>query len=465
MAITYDAPSNTITVTGYTEETPCTFEDIYQADVANGWGVVSKQGDSQYLFDACIVVGNDVNTSWLKDSAVQIEFSASCITANWQRPLIHVQNEGHFQLGTLLDATDKTTEDGVSILDTEPQAHALIDSDANSEINLYGSLFACTGYVSHFTINSDDTYKSQIYECQLDNVYISSVNSSVDVTLSRITQKHTTYGIRYMGGVMDDVYLHSNGYALYWYGGCVTTGYSITNLKARNNTYLILAYSLSESDNSYLINADVDNWNFSWANVQAGVIYRQYTFDAKCIDKNGNPINGVSAVGEYINPYGEAFSVSTGADGKIATQTTDHGFFDQTHGDTEQLKTPLKVTYSKKGLVTAVKYYVLDEKTKDTVLMISTADLPIIPYTVYRTRERLIYHFKTTLRLRGKAMPKPIKKLLKLRGKISDRYGFFSHVIKLKGRKSSVLTHRIHLKGSLSQRFVQKIKAVGKMKK
>jgi len=47
MGITYDSTNNIIIVTGFTESDPCTFEDIYQADQTNGWGVVSKQGDCQ----------------------------------------------------------------------------------------------------------------------------------------------------------------------------------------------------------------------------------------------------------------------------------------------------------------------------------------------------------------------------------------------------------------------------------
>jgi len=65
----------------------------------------------------------------------------------------------------------------------------------------------------------------------------------------------------------------------------------------------------------------------------------------------------------------EAFTDTTDENGEISTQTVDHGYFDQAHGDTEQLKTPLKVTYSKAGYQTVVKYYDLDEKTKDVVLM------------------------------------------------------------------------------------------------
>jgi len=106
-----------------------------------------------------------------------------------------------------------------------------------------------------------------------------------------------------------------------------------------------------------------------WHGTSTAEVYRQYTFDAHCQDKDGNNLNGVSAVADYISPYGQAFSETSDVNGDISTQTADHGFFDQAHGDTEQLKTPLKVTYSKAGYQTVVKYYDLEEKTKDVVVL------------------------------------------------------------------------------------------------
>jgi len=46
MAITYDAPSNTITVTGYTEGSPCTFNDLWTADKAGSLSLHDRDGIS-----------------------------------------------------------------------------------------------------------------------------------------------------------------------------------------------------------------------------------------------------------------------------------------------------------------------------------------------------------------------------------------------------------------------------------
>ena len=153
---------------------------------------------------------------------------------------------------------------------------------------------------------------------------------------------------------------------------------TVKNVFARGNTYLFNALQIGhpsdpELGSSHFINVDADNWNFKTfsappAGWQPGKIYREYEFDVTCIDHNG-AVDGVSVIGEYIDPYGEAFSVSTGIDGKIATQIVKHGFFRYDTGDIEQLMTPLKATYSKPGYQTVVKPYPLDREIVDRVRM------------------------------------------------------------------------------------------------
>ena len=64
MAITYDSASNIITISGGTSSTPLTFEDIYNADVTNGWNIFIKLGDKNYktyaklLFKYCYFTDN-----------------------------------------------------------------------------------------------------------------------------------------------------------------------------------------------------------------------------------------------------------------------------------------------------------------------------------------------------------------------------------------------------------------------
>ena len=59
IAVTFDAPTTTIQVTGGTSGAPATWEDVYQADVAGGWGVVERVvQDAMYRTTASLNIGD-----------------------------------------------------------------------------------------------------------------------------------------------------------------------------------------------------------------------------------------------------------------------------------------------------------------------------------------------------------------------------------------------------------------------
>lgn len=152
----------------------------------------------------------------------------------------------------------------------------------------------------------------------------------------------------------DDIVLYNNAYNLYFY--MMYAGVP-KNVKARNSSTAQF-YCYSISTDKYVINGDLDAWTFSYGGSGSKAVYRQYEFNAHCQDKNGAALSGVSTVGEYIGVGGggQAFSVSSGESGDVATQTVDHSYFNQVNGSAEQLIAPLKVTYSKPGYRTLVKH-------------------------------------------------------------------------------------------------------------
>lgn len=72
MAISYNAGTNTLTVTGAGN----TFAAIYAADVAGGWGVVRNQGQ-QYYFGCHIVIGDGSTITDLTDEAAETAADAA----------------------------------------------------------------------------------------------------------------------------------------------------------------------------------------------------------------------------------------------------------------------------------------------------------------------------------------------------------------------------------------------------
>jgi len=364
--ITYDAPNKIITVTGFTEGTPCTYEDLYQADQSGGWGVITKQGIGQYLIDCRIIIGDGSTDTWFAGEDVQIEFTDTVVTKNFD--ILHnIKYNGHFRYGKVENESKKISSAGVSVYvacDTYYGLYLIYCSSpyVQKRVELYSSHFSSKStHTSYPTTIFGLRDNCPVWHCifnrfQLKTCIIDGFNIlilSVGFTFA--------YGV---GGIMDDVTVHKGTYAFYALFNDVL---NIKNVTVKDSTYLVRSAMMLQDQ--YFVNVDAETWNFLYVGSGNGKIWRQYEFDVHCQDKDGNDLSGVSIVGEYIDPYGQAFSETSDVNGDIPTQTVDRSWYERVTGDTENLKTPLKVTYSKAGYQTVVKYYDLDEKTKDTVVL------------------------------------------------------------------------------------------------
>jgi len=336
MAITYDAPSNTITVTGYTEGAPCTFLDVWNADQAGGWGVVTKQGATQYLFDAFLQIGDGTIETWVIDERKEVELAA--ITTHWDT-LILVKNNATLRLGEVIDAVKKITKDGCSIFETGVERYGyLIHTQTGGETELYSSsfIYAYDYYRQYFKTDAGGSLK--IYNSLVQGVIVSEGTVDIyDTTFRNGKQLGTLRAIS--TPTLNKIFLFYNAYAI----EC-TTIYSITirNVLARSNSYAIRAYQ--PTVDSYIINGDIDTWNILWAAPATGKIYRQYSFNRKILDKNGKVYHDKAwtlkrSDGTTIN------SGTTQSDGKLSATdlTISHGYFDIDNGDTEQTYGPFKL--------------------------------------------------------------------------------------------------------------------------
>ena len=357
--ITYPDANDRIQVVG---DTPNFLQDIYDEDQANGWGVFHKQGNRQFHSEKRIILGDSGGTSTtVSDKRASLEFAPEGIPSGGIGIDGITYQNTHPTFGELVDEAKKIVKYGVDFLyptkGTGVNRYLIYASDAK----LYGC--SVRGFSnSYYSLWLRGTLT--LYHCTFDwaslyNAYLTAYN------LLFLQQR--MYSLFNVSGVMDEI----RAFGGYLAGSQfihveATSGITVSNAIARGYSKLYGCWL--QTGNSYLINVDSDTWDMQFSESPNAKVYRQYKLDATCIDKTGSPLNEVSAVGEYINPYGQAFSVLTGPDGKIATQTIDHGFFDQAHGSTEQLKTPLKVTYGKPSYQTVPKYYPIDEKTNDRVV-------------------------------------------------------------------------------------------------
>ncbi len=139
MPITYDAVNKIITVTGYTEASPCTFEDVYLADVAGGWGVVSKQGDKQYSLNCRLVIGDGSTATWFATVKEQITFYTQGASFN----IIQTKANSNFRSGVLISSAKGQGKDGSAflfIINNSNHTNNWIRFEAGS-VKLYASKF------------------------------------------------------------------------------------------------------------------------------------------------------------------------------------------------------------------------------------------------------------------------------------------------------------------------------------
>ena len=108
MSITYVAGTNTLTLDGVNTYT---VNDIYLADIAGGWGVVTKLCTKSFCLGAKIIIGDGTNVTQLVDNGISIMFEGAS-SASWQKSF-HVKNHAILALGTLVSAANKITKNGV----------------------------------------------------------------------------------------------------------------------------------------------------------------------------------------------------------------------------------------------------------------------------------------------------------------------------------------------------------------
>ena len=341
-------------------------ESITCAIIQDRWGRIWKVRsglDLQYQSDAHLQIGDGSTLSglWILLQTL-IMGTAKKIT---------VTNNAYFYMGELLDETLKKVDMGGSLTVTT-YPNGLI-GNVGSTIAIYGSYIK--GGDRSLQLSGS---QNRFWHVLFDGIQISGENYDVYNVTFVASANPFNASQSTLTGTFDKI-LVVGGYVLVPRSRFMTGPVTLSNVYSRGHTYVTWdggIGSLQVQDATF-INCDFD----TWVHLQIDdlpKIWRKYEFDVHCQDKDGNLLSGVSAIGEYISPYGEAFSVTTDANGDIVMQTVAHGWWEKATGNTEadeNLKTPLKVTYSKAGYKTVVKYYPLNEKTKDRVVLQKTIDI------------------------------------------------------------------------------------------
>jgi len=284
MPITYDPDTNTITIVGTKDGQPYTFEDIYQADVNNGWNKFTKLSEGVYKTTAKLCYGDGSTetlfeekgtTLVIENTASQtndiiVRFKAKCTTTFGESLYIE-------------DVDDYEVKNGVIFLIRETNydlAHFTIDSGSNVEF--YGCAFYRTkdskelleirGYVKKFVgcvfnIGTNIIRNATVRNCLYNSGRVAEYINSDIVGLVAIS------------------YLDY----LVWAGA--------NPIEVKNGTFIVsnrlLDTQIKQGQINKFINCKSNRWVVRWLlyeDQESGETQRIYAVRFKVTDVNGNPL-------------------------------------------------------------------------------------------------------------------------------------------------------------------------------
>ena len=381
MAITYDQTNNKITVTGYTEGTPCNFNNLYTADIGatngrdlldgaidadpdtfsldsqpapadslavplkitctaragatcdiagtdawgnaltengidissgsatttkrfatvdasgiavngmtNGddfdikqdrWGVVSKQGNSQFGFDCKVYIGDGSIETWFKDTKKQLEWNAFQTLDN--QYAFYTHSNSHSDWGTVKTVNKKTSKDGCYASAGSPSYNI------NFQItNVYSSCFT---RITNRNMRIKPV--NRIWNCHFNDMLFGHAGSS-SADLYNIWM----FGASWIDNVyalsIENVFCLGNSFLDYlWNDNYIRDKKGVTAIDITR----LVGITAGGTKHTYFLNFDSDNWDFWWRNyaTTTGRYYRQYELELVVQDKNENKLSGATA--------------------------------------------------------------------------------------------------------------------------------------------------------------------------
>jgi len=327
-SVIYDSGNNRIivvgdSVCGNSSSNPCTFEDIYQADVNGGWGVVNKQDDNQYEITCGLQIGNGTTETWLIDTNKEVSFTG--LVAGFD-----VEDKGHFRLGEIIDEANRTTTNGCYLYLASPYGYNMIRLYGSGTLELFSSTLNGNDDIK-IEMNSDGN-RINIWNSLLLHTYTSANNGIAKADLYRVTVQQTS-GILLNFLYGNDISITDSDVGLRLSN--VVSPLTVTNVRMINEATSI---SCSWVDaNVYIINTEC-KWTFEWVS-SSGKVYRQYTFNLKVVDAEGNPIPD-ARVKIWDNAGNLVVNETTDSNGRIPEQILTYGYYDQDHGSTPVMITP-----------------------------------------------------------------------------------------------------------------------------
>jgi hypothetical protein len=329
------------------------------------WGVIWDKGNRQYQLDCYVNIGNGSTSTYFSTSQEHIVVSGDFISnfGTW----LTVKNNATFVSGILEDLSTKRTSRGSSFISQKSYIHNLFSSTTGGVLLFYSSYFSAPNSTTYVYVQSAD----RIWNC------LSVGYANINTPKFSDTIYNTTLQKGGEAALKCDVnaYIFENVTVSDWVQLC-KPGYTgiptFRNCVFKNIIYIIATYHWTGS--AYFIDCKVEDWKFSWAGYDGSKVYRQQSFNLHLTDKNGNDLSSAT-VSLKDNSGALAFSINTGADGKIPEQVVSRGSYDPATGNTMLDYGPHTLAIAKSGYQTYTDILSIDRKI-DLEIVLKPIDQP-----------------------------------------------------------------------------------------
>ena len=384
MPITYDPSTNTITVVGFSEASPCTFEDLYNESVSQGWGVVEKPTENIYVIKAKLKIGDGSTWTYFADTMKTVIFTSD-VELDYGDKAIEVTRHAYFWIG-IGDEDTRTGHSGCMFDGRDMTVNSwssFIFGDPESDVRLYGCVFLAKRYASMIAIITLRGSVARVWSCYIEGGG-TGVYPTDNLDMNDVEIIDCSFGIGYgyqpTYPFTNIVVMYSGSAGVYFYAD---QAYNLFNTRFAKNHITIHTWDLRTA--ARLTDCEADEWTMDWGGspTEDARIERAYSFKVKVTDKDGNPIEG--ALVELYDKNGNlVFRELTNADGEIS----EHSIVSITYKPTETIdNNPYTVKITKEGYTPLEVKVTIDRTMKNLVWQ-----LDALKYTLDQIYELLKRH-------------------------------------------------------------------------
>lgn len=281
------------------------WEDVYQADVAAGWGKITKLGNRQYYLSEKFYVGiSGYDPAWFGTANENVEIASG--------KNLGIGYNSRYRQGEILDATKKITANGTP--------HACTNFfTCLTGVNAPHSVYIASSYLFSYGLGVAQGLPegSRVWNCTTNGIYF-SVGGLTDF-YNVVTHPSTAMLVYAMPITADKILMISpfKGFVPYEY----------KDLQVSNTEFIDEVFTLHDTFNKMYGDVFFTDVIAKWHlfinpadGMDQGKLWRQYTMNLKLTDSNGANIDGASVT--LQNSDGKLSS--TEASGSLLTADIDN---------------------------------------------------------------------------------------------------------------------------------------------